>query len=194
MMQKIILFLATFLLGLPLTGSQVGIRPITVRPENVLSVVTGDWNNDANFDRALLIANQDGEADLLIYLSEKDQSMKLAINEQDFVWKGASWGTLPYLELGKNNALVVVSQNESIGRYRWTQKVTIVRQGADFVIEDYSYSSRDTLDLQNALECKTDFFNGKTVKNGVSIQTKPRLIKASDWSAGYMPAECKQQI
>src|SRR5262249_41769973 len=60
----------------------------TVRPDRVLSVVTADWNGDGAFDRALLIASEteSDQADLLVYLSESTDHIRLAMSKKNIAW------------------------------------------------------------------------------------------------------------
>ena len=73
----------------------------------ILSVVTADWNNDGSFDRALLIASETepDQADLLVYLSESTDNMRLAVSKKNIAWRGAMWGTQLALEFTGRGSL-----------------------------------------------------------------------------------------
>jgi len=61
-MTAIVMLLA---MTVPVVASGIGIHP-----EQVLSVVTADWNDDGGFDRAVLVESvkEAGSTELLIFL------------------------------------------------------------------------------------------------------------------------------
>jgi hypothetical protein len=165
----------------------------TVRPERVLSVVTADWNGDGLFDRALLIASETepDQADLLVYLSESTDHMRLAVSKPNIAWRGAMGGTQPALELTGRGALVIISANEAIGRNRWTRKLTVVYRDQSFVVAGYTYTERDTLAAGASSSCDINLLTGEGVKNKKSFRTSARATALADWSEVAIPQECR---
>ena len=155
----------------------------TIRPEQVLSVVTADWNDDGSFDRAVLIESdfEPGATELLIYLSEPEtDTMKLALRKLNPAWSGKMWGTLPWLALDKSNNLVIHSQNDSIGRNRWHKTVTINYINHQLVVAAFSLAEQDTLDLNYRMDCKMNFLNGKGMKNNKPLKAVKKAMLLSE--------------
>ena len=165
----------------------------TVRPERVLSVVTADWNSDGSFDRALLIASETepDQADLLVYLSESTDNMRLAVSKKNIAWRGAMWGTQPALELTGRGSLVIIAANEAIGRNRWTRKLTVVYRDKSFVVVGYTYTERDTLAPGSSSSCDINLLTGEGVKNKKSFRTSAKAVALADWSEASIPQECR---
>ena len=150
--------------------------------KNILSVVTTDWNGDGSFDRAVLAFSKDdpSETELFIYLSDLSRNgMKLAVHKKNIAWLGALWGTLPSLEMNKSGSLIVTSLNDSIGRNRWTQKLTIAYRNNIFVVAGYTYVSYDTLDPKNNLSCDVNLLAGNGKRNAKSFKLSAKIIDVS---------------
>jgi hypothetical protein len=165
----------------------------TVRPERVLSVVTADWNNDGAFDRALLIASETepDEVDLLVYLSESTEIMRLAVSKKNIAWRGRMWGTQPALELTDRGSLVITSANEAIGRNRWSRKLTVVYRDKAFLVAGYTYTERDTLAPGAQSSCDINFLSGSGVKNKKPFKTTTKPVALMEWSEASIPQECR---
>lgn len=165
----------------------------TIRPERVLSVVTADWNGDGSFDRAILIASEaePDQADLLVYLSDASDTMRLAVNKKNIAWRGAMWGTQPALEITGRGALIITSANEAVGRNRWTRKLTVVYRNKAFVVAGYTYSDHDTLSPGSSTNCDMNYLAGKGVRNTKSFRTSVKAVALKDWSEASIPQECR---
>ena len=181
------------LVGLPAYHHPVHASDDAIRPERVLSVVTADWNNDGAFDRALLIASETepDEVDLLVYLSESSQSMRLAVSKKNIAWRGRMWGTQPALETTERGSLVITSANEAIGRNRWSRKLTVVYRDKAFVVAGYTYTERDTLEPGSPSSCDINFLTGSGVKNKKPFRTLAKAVALTEWSEASIPQECR---
>ncbi|MGE0212823.1 MAG: hypothetical protein AB7S41_14095 [Parvibaculaceae bacterium] len=173
--------------------------PESVRPENVLRVVTADWNGDGGMDRALLVQNGD-DADLHIYLSESSGSgPKLAAYAKAFAWAGSMWGTLPELKLLPNtSSLQVVSQNDAVGRDRWTQTLTLAYRNGAFVVAGYTFSARDTLEPDAWSACDVNLLTGKGIvksekaPDGKAFASTTRAMPVVQWTQDTKPQGCPE--
>ena len=166
---------------------------LSVKPSDVVSVVTLDMNSDGSMDRAVLVNNPDETSvDLLIYLGEDAaHKMKLALNKPEIAWTGAMWGQLPSLESNNKDSLLIKSENSAIGRDRWSQKLTVAYRNNEFVLAGYTYDSYDTLDPKAGKSCDVNLLTGKGKKNAkaITVAKKSPLIK--DWqNEGGIP-ECE---
>ena len=167
-----------------------------IDPANVLSVITNDWNNDGGMDRAVLVAPEDRDDDVGLYLYLSDDASpppQLNIFKPNLAWSGAMWGTIPRLALGKSGSIEVFSMNEAIGRNRWTQKLTIAYRNNAFVVAGYTYESYDTLDLNYAFSCDVNLLTGKGLKNKKPVKSNQPLIKLADWSNESVPSVCREE-
>lgn len=165
-----------------------------IHPEQVLSVVTGDWNDDGAFDRALLVLPElDSEdVDLLIYLSDAaTTTLKLAVHKVGLVWVGGMWGTQPSLSLSKKGSLIINSANESIGRNRWNQKIIVAYRNSTFLAAGYTYSAHDTTDPSYNLQCDVNLLTGKGKKNGKVISVKLKSTVLADFALHEIESACQ---
>jgi hypothetical protein len=166
---------------------------VTVRPERVLSVVTADWNGDGSFDRAILLASEaePDQADLLVYLSEASDIMRLAVSKKNIAWRGAMWGTQPTLEVIGRGSLIITSANEAVGRNRWTQKLTVVYRNKAFVVAGYTYADHDTLAPGSSTNCDINYLTGKGFRNKKPFRASAKAVALVEWSEAYIPQECR---
>jgi hypothetical protein len=158
-----------------------------------ISFVSTDWNGDGLEDRALLIQSASGEpqATLLIYLSEAPDRLRLAIRKENIVWHGSLYGNEAQLSLNDQGSLVISSQNEAIGRGRWSQKITATYQDGVFIVAGYTYSYRDTLDLAAGGTCDVNFLTRRGFRNNNPFTIDRSPINLTDWTEISIPTECK---
>ena len=161
----------------------------SVKPSDVVSVVTLDMNGDGSMDRAVLVNNPDETSvDLLIYLGEDAaHKMKLALNKPEIAWTGAMWGQLPSLESNNKDSLLIKSENSAIGRDRWSQKLTVAYRNNEFVLAGYTYDSYDTLDPKAGKSCDVNLLTGKGKKNAkaITVAKKSPLARGCESLCGF---------
>ncbi len=168
---------------------------VNIRPEQVLSVVTADWNDDGGFDRAVLLESdkQPGGTELLIYLSDPNtDTMQLALRKTNPAWSGNMWGTLPRLELDKDNNLVIHSQNDSIGRNHWQQAVTVHYKDKRFIISNYAIAEQDTLKLGTDSTCVYNLMTGTGFKDGKPFKANREILLLADFSDELSDVPCNK--
>jgi hypothetical protein len=174
--------------------------PERIAPDSVLSVVTADWNGDGGFDRAVLVEadsdDDDDEANLYIYLSNTDKNGEtqrvLALQKKNAAWRGSMWGTQPSLHVTDKGALLLKSANDSVGRSRWSQVLTIVYRKNEFVVAGVTFNSRDTLDPKATSTCDLNLLSGQGVLNGNKIPVATPSAKLIDWNDDGPPKECNR--
>ena len=89
---------------------------------------------------------------------------------------GRAWGTEPELSITERGAIRLVSKNEAIGRGRWTDTLTILYRDGQVVVGGYTYTARDTLDLEYRYDCDVNLFNGKGVFNDQPFRSTRRAM------------------
>ncbi|WOJ89424.1 hypothetical protein RZS28_16765 [Methylocapsa polymorpha] len=154
-----------------------------------------DFTGDGQKGRAVLVQNKDDEADLYIYLSKDEAAsesvLALAEMKKGVAFSGAMWGQLPSLDINGKGSLLIKSGNESIGRDRWTQSLTVVYRNKEFLIGGIAYTARDTLDPKGGGSCDLNLLSGKGLRNGKPVEAKLTPIKLADWSDEKLPKECQ---
>ncbi len=166
----------------------------TASYDKVISSVTLSFSDDGSADRAVLVANSDAGADLYIYRgvdNDGDKPLQPALVKKDIAWNGAVWGQRPSLDANSKGSLVVKSENDAIGRDRWSQTMTIVYRNNEFLVAGLSYEVRDTLDPKAGGNCDINFLTGKGTRNGKAIEAKFGAIKLIDWNDDKTPKECR---
>ncbi len=158
----------------------------------VLSAVTLSFESNGDTDRAVLVENDDAGADLYIYRAlepSRAAPAKPALVKKNAAWSGAMWGTRPSLELSGKGSLLVKSENDAIGRGRWSQTLTIVYRSKEFIVAGLTREARDTIDLKSH-SCDLNYLSGKGVRNGKPVAIKTPAPKFADWSDEKLPEAC----
>lgn len=158
----------------------------------VLSSITLSFEG-GDMDRAALVENGDTGADLYIYRAldpSREAPAKPTLVKKDAAWSGAMWGQLASLETNAKGALLIKSGNDSIGRDRWSQTLTIIYRNKDFIVAGVTRETRDTLDLKNHHSCDLNFLTGKGLRDGKPVAVKTPAPKLSDWSDDKPPDAC----
>lgn len=153
--------------------------------DSIIKIITGDFNKDGLRDAAMVVEPQQGDDDngLRIYLGEGyGGRLKLTENIRNFVWgNNVMAGQLPGLEALANGSFVVTSQNEAIGRNRWSKRVTIAFRNGAFIVAGYTYSDYDTLEPGNTTNCDLNLLSGKGILNEKAISFKAIRQTVVDW-------------
>jgi hypothetical protein len=144
-------------------------------------------------DRAVLLHDADGDdVDLAIYLSAGGKApSQPTIYKAALGWTGDMAGTMPEISVSKAVSLVVVFQNDAIGRDRWRRQFTIAVRGGDLVVAGYDSEARDTLEPRNGGNCDLNFLSGHGTRNGKPIKLPPGPIRLSAWTDESVPAACR---
>ena len=181
-----------------LTLYAVSALPARAEPsgyERVISTVTLSFGDDGSTDRAVLVDNFDAGADLYIFRAiedlKPDSPMNPTLVKKAATWNGAMWGSRPSLDTNAKNSLIVKSQNDAIGRDRWSETLTIVYRGHEFLVAGLTYESHDNLDPRAGGSCDLNFLSGKGVRNGKPVEIKSAAVRLIDWSNEKLPKECK---
>jgi hypothetical protein len=171
------------------------VRAVAPGFENVLSAVTLDFTGKGQQERAVLVQNKDDAADLYIYVSKDEAGsesvLALAEMKKGIVFSGSMWGQLPSLDVNGKGSLLIKSGNESIGRDRWTQTLTVIYRNKEFVIGGIAYKVRDTLDPKGGATCDLNLLSGKGLRNGKPIKVTLPPLRLADWSDEKLPKECQ---
>ncbi|MBP2227382.1 hypothetical protein J2847_000662 [Azospirillum agricola] len=156
----------------------------------VIATLSGDLNGDGVPDRAVL-TGLDDEADLAVHLSV-DGALPAdpTLYRQAIGWKGELAGTLPEMSITPRGSLVVVFQNDAIGRNRWREQLTIAFRNGVLVVAGYTNASRDTLDPKGGGSCDLNLLSGKGVRNGKPIAIPARPVPLADWTQDSVPESC----
>jgi hypothetical protein len=153
----------------------------TISPDQIFSVATGDWNKDDAQDAVVMIETSDQEFDVLFYLTDKNQRLKLHDYVKSMVWGATTmYGQEPFVSTRENGSLMITSQNSAIGRDRWEENLTIVYRQDQFIVAGFSYTYYDTLDPDSGGVCDLNLLTGKGIVNEEAIRfdAKPPSILA----------------
>lgn len=164
--------------------------PLQKSDNPILSMVAADLNADKQIDSAVLLKSGD-QADVYLYLANPAGDLELKLARKNLVWSGAMAGTLPQLKVAKDGGLLIYSQNDSIGRNRWHQKLSVDYRDKEFVVTGYVYDERDTLDPKFSLNCDVNLLTGKGIKNKTEFKIEAQKIKLSDWADEKIPKQCR---
>ncbi len=160
-----------------------------ISPGAVLSLIEGNWSG-APLERAVLVAGET-DASLYIYVSEGGpREMRLAAAAPDIAWYGALFGTVPELALNAAGSLQVISRNESIGRHRWREVLTVAHRTGRFVVAGYTYEGYDTLDPAAGGSCDVNLLTGRGLRDGEPFETEARAVSLEAWTAADAPEAC----
>lgn len=135
--------------------------------------VFADLNQDGLNERFVLVADEDGAADLLIELGASNWVLA-----PDILWKGSLAGQTPYLSFSETGRLLLVSENQGCCATRWRKELTIGFQDGRYNVTRMIYSWRDTVDLDNFGTCDVSFVARQgTLKIGSAEERQFRIRK-----------------
>jgi len=163
-----------------------------IEPSKILSIEVGDWNQDGATDSAILL-KEAGEVALSLYLADDKGEQILKLHKENIAWSGDFSGTLPSLKKhGKQDSLLIHSENDAVGRGRWQQTLTIAYRDETFMVVGYTYNSHDTLDPETNLSCDVNLVTGKGFKNDKAVTLKAKRFKLRTWTDGNIPDICRE--
>ena len=182
------------MLGALLAATTQPLHAAPLDPDSILDAVVGDFNKDGAEDLALLTRG-DEDMNVLFFLADKKgKYLQPAGEALGKVWgrlgDGGVAGQEPDLTALPNGSLQVTTRNESIGRDRWTQTLTIAYRNTDFIVAGFTYSYYDTLDPSNTGDCDLNVLTGKGIANRpdgkggskkVRISVAPAFTPFKDW-------------
>lgn len=182
--MRLPLAVMTAFIGLCATAAQAA---EAIDPDRIVSAATGDWDKDGSSDLAMLVSAPEGSDQdhaVYIYLDDGDTArLKLKTVAPNKVWGDVIMaGRAPSIAALPNGSILITSHNDSIGRDRWEQKLTVAYRNFDFVVAGYTYSSYDTLDLDNTTDCDFNVLTGKGKSNGKPVAIKGEIVLLKDWS------------
>jgi hypothetical protein len=191
---------ATFLL---LCAAACPLAAEPLDPAGIMQAVAGDWNKDGLEDLALLTRGSE-DMNLLFFLRDKERNfLKPAGAAIGKVWGSLDpdgvYGQDPDIKAMPNGSLQVTTQNDSVGRDRWTQTLTIAYRNTDFIVAGFTYSYRDTLDLDASGDCDLNVLTGKGFANKpdgkggqirLQISAAPQFAPFKDWPDDGGMKEC----
>ncbi|MBI1417070.1 MAG: hypothetical protein GC146_07610 [Limimaricola sp.] len=152
--------------------------------------LTSDLNRDSAYETFLLTPGEDGTYDLRI-----DTARGQEIVAPGFVWAGAMAGQMPGLALAANGSVQVISMNDSVGRDRWRQVLTIVYRKGAYQVAGFTYGWHDTLDAANYGDCDVNLLTGRgeATHAGVirTFRTRAHAVPVTRWADDpQVPPEC----
>jgi hypothetical protein len=160
-----------------------------------LAEVSGDLNADGVADRAVLLREADGDdVDLAVYLSTAGQAAtQPTVYVKALGWAGDMDGTAPEISISHTGSLIVVFQNDSIGRDRWRQQLTIAFRHGELVVAGYGYQTRDTLNPRHATHCDLNLLSGHGVVNAKPVKLDAAAPRLTEWSQKSLPETCRSE-
>jgi hypothetical protein len=193
--MKISLTVMAALLGLSATLAQAA---EAIDPDRIIFAATGDWDKDGTSDLAMLVAPVEGSDEdnaVYIYLNDgRTDRLKLKTVVPNKVWGDLIMAArAPSITALENGSILITTHNDSIGRNRWEQKLTVAYRNFDFVVAGYTYTSYDTLDLDNTTDCDFNVLTGKGKSNGKPVTTKGEIVLLKDWNDETGQKVCQEQ-
>ena len=177
--MKISLTVMAALLGLSATLAQAA---EAIDPDRIIFAATPVEGSDD--DNAVYIYLNDGHTDRL----------KLKTVVLNKVWGDLIMAArAPSITALENGSILITTHNDSIGRDRWEQKLTVAYRNFDFVVAGYTYTSYDTLDLDNTTDCDFNVLTGKGKSNGKPVATKGEIVLLKDWNDETGQKVCQEQ-
>lgn len=182
--MKMSLAVMTTLLSLSAIAAQAA---DAIDPDRIIYAATGDWDKDGSSDLAMLVAPAEGSDEdnaVYIYLNDgRTDRLKLKTVVANKVWGDLIMaGRAPSITALENGSILVTTHNDSIGRDRWEQRLTIAYRNFDFAVAGYTYTSYDTLNPDDTTDCDFNVLTGKGMRNGKPIATNGELIFLKDWT------------
>ena len=154
--------------------------------ERIIAMASGDWNKDGTMDLAVVATPDDESGEdngIYVYLATPEENrLTLARAAPNSVWGNLTmFGQEPELAALANGSFTLTTKNNSVGRGRWRQSLTVAYRNFDFIVAGYTYSSYDTLDPNGGSECDLNVLTGKGKSSGQPVAGKAQFVLLKDW-------------
>lgn len=168
----------------------VVVDPFDMTPGDRIAALATDFDGDQREDVVELRVSENPDrpdaADLVITFGSGADG---PLFKRSLGWRGAMYGTQPRLALGPQGSLLITFENTAIGRFRWSQTLTVAYRDDALYVAGYTFTAYDTVEPYE-LSCDANLFTGDGVRNGAAFQVEPRRVMLADWSAADAPAPC----
>ncbi len=163
--------------------------------DRIIAMASGDWDKDGTADLAVIATPGDDSGDdngLYIYLAKPDESrLTLALSLPNSIWGDLTMsGREPELAALANGSFTITTKNDSVGRDRWRQSLTIAYRNFDFIVAGYTYAAYDTLDPNAGAECDLNVLTGKGKTSGGTVSGQAQFALLKDWKDETARAIC----
>ncbi len=176
--------IAAVLLALACAGPTVA--------QDVVDSALSDLNGDGLRERFTLLHYPGADtADLII-----EDTGTGRITAHDLVHSPDVPGRIASVDVAPNGSIRVLSMNESIGRNRWHQTLTIAFRNGDYRIAGLTFEYYDTLDMDVFGGCDLNFLNGKGfawhgTRKKTAITHDQQPVRMVDWTdSTELPKVC----
>lgn len=120
--------------------------------------VQADLNGNGIAETYTLVRGPEDNADLIV---SGDKGLTQTFPA--LVWAGAMAGTIPTLTLAENGSLRITHGNDSIGRGRWSEVLTVAYRNDRLTLAGLTYTWFDTMDFENRGTCDVNLLTGRGV-------------------------------
>lgn len=154
--------------------------------DRIIAMASGDWNKDGTPDLAVVATPGDDGGDdngIYVYVAKPEENrLTLALSLPNSVWGSLTlYGQEPELTALANGSFTLTTKNDSIGRERWRQSLTIAYRNFDFIVAGYTFSSYDTTDPGAGAECDLNVLTGKGKTSDGPVAGKAQFVLLKDW-------------
>ena len=154
--------------------------------ERVIAMASGDWNKDGTQDLVVVATpgEDNGEDNgIYVYLAKPEENrLTLALAAPNSVWGNLTmYGQEPELAALANGSFTLTTKNDSVGRDRWRQSLTIAYRNFDFIVAGFTYSSYDTIDPNASSECDLNVLTGKGKTGNGPVAGQAQFVLLKDW-------------
>lgn len=185
---------SVLLLGAALLLAALPVGAMPAQPW--IASATGDIDGDGVPDRAALAGEGDTVA-LSVFLSGASRpsagraDVAPTVHREGLGWMGDMEGQRPEILVTARGSLLVVFQNEAIGRNRWRETLTMAYRDGALLVAGYTHESRDTLDPDASRRCDVNLLTGRGEKNGRPFTVPARRIPVTAWTDDSVPEPCR---
>lgn len=167
--------------------------------DRIIAMTSGDWNKDGTPDLAVVATPGDDSGDdngLYVYVAKPEENrLTLALSLPNTVWGNLTmYGQEPELAALANGSFTLTTKNDSIGRDRWRQSLTIAYRNFDFIVAGYTFSSYDTIAEDGAenstRDCDLNVLTGKGKSGGRAVSGQPQFVLLKDWKNEIARTAC----
>lgn len=162
----------------------------------IVSAASGDINGDGKADLVMLLTPDEeaGEMDhgllLMLGAGKGEDQIKPKAYYPDLVWgglPGGMAGNRPSVTIAANGSIRLFSHNDSVGRDRWNQTLTLAWRDKKLMLAGFTYSSYDTLvEGGDARKCDVNLLTGRGEREADDEEEQFELslgpLTVEDWS------------